>query len=133
MREIRVLQTCQHPNIVHLKKVVTGSKPDSIFLVFEYCSHDLGRLVDMMPRPFSQSEVKCLMLQVSLCSLLSLSPKSCILNIGSQDSKCTPAFSPSVWLIKLSGHFAVVGGGGFLALPLDHVAGSETAEPAAHA
>ena len=28
MREIRVLQQCRHPNIVHLKKVVTGSKPD---------------------------------------------------------------------------------------------------------
>ena len=37
----------------------------SIFLVFEYCTHDLGRLVDAMPRPFSPSEVKCLMLQVS--------------------------------------------------------------------
>ena len=36
----------------------------SIFLVFEYCTHDLGRLVDAMPRPFSPSEVKCLMLQV---------------------------------------------------------------------
>ena len=67
MREIRVLQMCRHPNIVHLKKVVTGSKPDSIFLVFEYCSHDLGKLIDMMPRPFSQSEVKCLMLQVRTC------------------------------------------------------------------
>lgn len=66
MREIRVLQTCRHPNIVHLKKVVTGSKADSIFLVFEYCSHDLGRLIDMMPRPFSSSEVKCLMLQVKM-------------------------------------------------------------------
>lgn len=38
----------------------------SIFLVFEYCTHDLGRLVDAMPRPFSPSEVKCLMLQVRL-------------------------------------------------------------------
>ena len=38
--------------------------PCSIFLVFEYCAHDLARLVDSMPRPFSQSEVKCLMLQV---------------------------------------------------------------------
>ena len=28
MREIRVLQQCRHPNIVHLQKVVTGSKPD---------------------------------------------------------------------------------------------------------
>ena len=40
----------------------------SIFLVFEYCTHDLGRLVDAMPRPFSPSEVKCLMLQVRLPS-----------------------------------------------------------------
>ncbi len=28
LREIRVLQSCQHPNIVQLNKVVTGSKPD---------------------------------------------------------------------------------------------------------
>jgi serine/threonine protein kinase len=28
VRELRVLQQCQHPNIVDLKKVVTGSRPD---------------------------------------------------------------------------------------------------------
>jgi serine/threonine protein kinase len=28
MREMRILQSCRHPNIVQLKKVVTGSKPD---------------------------------------------------------------------------------------------------------
>ena len=28
IRELRVLQTCRHPNIVQLKKVVTGSKFD---------------------------------------------------------------------------------------------------------
>lgn len=78
MREIRVLQMCRHPNIVHLKKVVTGSKPDSIFLVFEYCSHDLGKLIDMMPRPFSQSEVKCLMLQVSPCLTCICSCQACL-------------------------------------------------------
>ena len=50
----------------------------SIFLVFEYCAHDLARLVDSMPRPFTQSEVKCLMLQASsifpfpCCSFCSL-------------------------------------------------------------
>ncbi|KAK9830148.1 hypothetical protein WJX72_009988 [[Myrmecia] bisecta] len=64
MRELRVLQTCRHPSIVELKKVVTGSKLDSVFLVFEYCSHDLGRLVDTIPRKFSESEVKCLLLQI---------------------------------------------------------------------
>lgn len=64
VRELRVLQECGHPNIVSLKRVVTGPKADSIFLVFEYCDHDLGRLVDALPRPFSVSEVKCLMLQL---------------------------------------------------------------------
>lgn len=28
VRELRVLQQCQHPNLVELKKVVTGSKLD---------------------------------------------------------------------------------------------------------
>lgn len=28
LRELRVLQSCQHQNIVHLKEVVTGSKPE---------------------------------------------------------------------------------------------------------
>ena len=36
----------------------------SVFLVFEYCAHDLGRLLDTMRKPFSEPEVKCLMLQV---------------------------------------------------------------------
>ncbi|GLC35621.1 hypothetical protein PLESTF_001395400 [Pleodorina starrii] len=69
IRELRVLQTCRNPNIVALKKVVTGSQADSVFLVFEYCDHDLGRLLDSMSggsgrRPFSMSEVKCLMRQL---------------------------------------------------------------------
>ncbi|KAG2438966.1 hypothetical protein HYH02_010758 [Chlamydomonas schloesseri] len=76
VRELRVLQACRHPNIVQLKKVVTGSQADSVFLVFEYCDHDLGRLLDSMAppaggggggtarRPFSISEVKGLMRQL---------------------------------------------------------------------
>lgn len=38
----------------------------SVFLVFEYCAHDLGRLLDTMPRRFHESEVKCLLKQVQL-------------------------------------------------------------------
>jgi hypothetical protein len=37
---------------------------DSVFLVFEYLEHDMGRLLDTMPRPFNLSEVKCLVHQV---------------------------------------------------------------------
>ena len=37
----------------------------SLFLVFEYCEHDLGRLLDALPSPaFSISEVKCLLRQL---------------------------------------------------------------------
>jgi hypothetical protein len=36
----------------------------SLFLVFEYCEHDLGRLLDSMTRPFSVPEVKTLMKQL---------------------------------------------------------------------
>lgn len=64
IRELRVLETCKHPNIVALKKVVTGPQADAVFLVFEYCEHDLGRLLDSLPRPFSVPEVKCLMRQL---------------------------------------------------------------------
>jgi hypothetical protein len=37
-----------------------------VFLVFEYCPHDMGKLVDSMPQPFHESEVKCLMTQVGV-------------------------------------------------------------------
>lgn len=36
----------------------------SVFLVFEYAEHDLGRLLDSLPKSFSMGEVKCLMRQV---------------------------------------------------------------------
>ncbi|KAL4422316.1 hypothetical protein ABPG75_008513 [Micractinium tetrahymenae] len=64
VRELRVLQTCRHPNLVELKRVVTGPRLDSVFLVFEYCPHDMGKLVDSLPKPFHESEVKCLMQQL---------------------------------------------------------------------
>eukprot|EP00899_Mesostigma_viride_P019597 jgi/Mesvir1/27639/Mv07369-RA.1 len=64
LRELHVLQACKHKNIVNLHKVVTGTKADSIFLVFEYCPHDLARLMDAMRLPFSESEVKCLLQQL---------------------------------------------------------------------
>lgn len=52
-------------NIVHLREVVIGYKPESIFLVFEYCNIDLAELIDRMVNKgkfFSLAEIKCLML-----------------------------------------------------------------------
>lgn len=81
LREIQVLLSCRHENIVHLKEVVVGRSLErylrlvktkfllhmlffSIFLAMEYCEQDLASLLDNMQAPFTESQVKCIMLQV---------------------------------------------------------------------
>lgn len=64
LREINILLSFHHPTIVDVKEVVVGSNLDSIFMVMEYMEHDLKGLMETMKQPFSQSEVKCLMLQL---------------------------------------------------------------------
>lgn len=64
LREINILLAFHHPSIVDVKEVVVGSNLDSIFMVMEYMEHDLKGLMETMKQPFSQSEVKCLMLQL---------------------------------------------------------------------
>ncbi|VVA94388.1 unnamed protein product [Arabis nemorensis] len=64
LREINILLSFHHPSIVDVKEVVVGSSLDSIFMVMEYMEHDLKALMESMKQRFSQSEVKCLMLQL---------------------------------------------------------------------
>ncbi|KAJ7957597.1 Kinase family protein [Quillaja saponaria] len=64
LREINILLSFHHHSIVDVKEVVVGSSLDSIFMVMEYMEHDLKGLMEAMKQPFSQSEVKCLMLQL---------------------------------------------------------------------
>ena len=64
LREVRILQSSRHKNIVNLLMVVNGKKPNVIFLVFEYCEHDLARLLETMRVPFTEAESKCLCLQL---------------------------------------------------------------------
>lgn len=63
LREINILLSFDHHSIVNVKEVVMGNL-DSIFMVMEYMEHDLKALMETMKQPFSQSEVKCLMLQL---------------------------------------------------------------------
>jgi len=64
LREIRILKSIKHENIVQLHEVVVGKELDNIFLVFEYMEHDLAGLIDNMKTPFTESEVKCLLIQL---------------------------------------------------------------------
>ncbi|KAJ4802298.1 Cyclin-dependent kinase 2 [Rhynchospora pubera] len=64
LREINILLSLNHPSIVDVKEVVVGSRLDSIFMVMEYMEHDLKGVMETMKQPYSQSEAKCLMLQL---------------------------------------------------------------------
>ena len=58
IREIQILSACRHENIVELKEIVVGRSLDSIFIAMGYCEQDLASLIDNMPTPFSESQVK---------------------------------------------------------------------------
>lgn len=64
LREVTLLLRIKHPNIVQLKEVVVGRHLNSMFLVMEYCEQDLACLLDNMQTPYTESQVKCIMLQV---------------------------------------------------------------------
>ncbi|XP_055891794.1 cyclin-dependent kinase 10-like isoform X1 [Biomphalaria glabrata] len=64
LREINILLNLRHENIVHMSEVVVGKSLESIFLVMEYCEQDLASLLDNMAAPFSEPQVKCIMLQL---------------------------------------------------------------------
>uniref|UniRef100_A0A3P9KUS2 Cyclin-dependent kinase 10 n=1 Tax=Oryzias latipes TaxID=8090 RepID=A0A3P9KUS2_ORYLA len=64
LREITLLLRLRHPNIVELKEVVVGSHLESLFLVMSYCEQDLASLLENMQTPFSETQVKCIVLQL---------------------------------------------------------------------
>ncbi|KAL3314552.1 hypothetical protein Ciccas_006825 [Cichlidogyrus casuarinus] len=64
LREITLLMNLKHPNVVQLREVVVGRALDSIFLVMEYCEQDLASILDNISNPFTESQVKCIMLQL---------------------------------------------------------------------
>lgn len=71
MREVNILFEIQHPNIVTLREVVHVSQEDdeecedaNWFLVMEFVPHDLKDIITTMKTPFSEAQVKHLMVQL---------------------------------------------------------------------
>lgn len=64
VRELRALQEAAHPHVVRLRGVAMGAAPEAVFLAFEYCQTDLGRVIDGLATPMPLSEAKRLMLQL---------------------------------------------------------------------
>ncbi|KAK0418370.1 hypothetical protein QR680_013527 [Steinernema hermaphroditum] len=64
IREISSLMTLRHENVVKLHEVAVGRAIDSMFLVMEYCEQDLASLLDHMKAPFTEAQVKCILIQL---------------------------------------------------------------------
>ncbi|KAF9977354.1 Cyclin-dependent kinase 10 [Actinomortierella ambigua] len=64
LREIKLLKTLRHENVVLVKEVAVGNDLDQIFLVMEYCEQDMATLLDSIKTQYEPSEVKCLMYQL---------------------------------------------------------------------
>lgn len=68
LRELHALGGSKH-GIIDLREVTVSSSRSGVFLVFEYCEHDLASLIDHYytqhkSSPFKESEVKRLMIQL---------------------------------------------------------------------
>lgn len=66
IRELKMLRSLRHENIVNLKEIVTGQNQHSrarrnkheIYMVFEYVDHDLTGLMDTPSIRFTEEQVK---------------------------------------------------------------------------
>lgn len=56
IREINLLRTLKHENIVEFKGIAVGRGLDSVFLIMEFCEQDLATLVDHKIH-FTESQV----------------------------------------------------------------------------
>jgi len=69
IREIKILKVLNHKNIVRLKEIVTSKATEynqgkgSIYMVMEFCDHDLTGLTDAGQR-FTPAQIKCYMKQL---------------------------------------------------------------------
>jgi len=69
IREIKILKILNHKNVVRLKEIVTSKGSDynhgkgSIYMVMEFCDHDLTGLTDAGQK-FTVPQIKCYMKQL---------------------------------------------------------------------
>jgi cell division cycle 2-like len=64
LREINILLSLKHPNIVKVREMVVGSSLDKIYMVMEYADNDLKYCIDQSSHPFSTAEIKRLTMQL---------------------------------------------------------------------
>ena len=63
IREIKLLKSIDHKNIINLLDIAVGKKLDSIYLVFDYVANDLAELNKNITGTFALNEIKCILAQ----------------------------------------------------------------------
>ena len=64
IREIKILKSLNHDNVINMKEIVTSKNKSSIYMVFEYMDHDLTGLAGREGIKFSVPQIKCYMQQL---------------------------------------------------------------------
>eukprot|EP00798_Chlamydomonas_sp_ICE-L_P024420 gene24421-10019_t len=70
IREIKILSTLQHENVVNLREIVrseihkNNNYKGSIYMVFDYADYDLTGLMETVKYKFTEAQVKCIMKQL---------------------------------------------------------------------
>jgi len=65
VREINIMLCLKHENIVEVQEMVISKEKElRVFMVMEYMEHDLKKVMDKMETNWTQSESKCLLLQL---------------------------------------------------------------------
>jgi serine/threonine protein kinase len=70
LREMKILSSLSHPNIVHLERIVFGGSRSeeelsgSVYMVFPYIKHDLVGLQHFRQSRLSLAEIKCITIQL---------------------------------------------------------------------
>jgi serine/threonine protein kinase len=65
LREINILLTLDHPHVINVREMVIGHNINLIYMVMDFCEHDVKQLMQHMKQPFSEAEVKRLMLDLT--------------------------------------------------------------------
>ncbi|ETO27692.1 hypothetical protein RFI_09438 [Reticulomyxa filosa] len=64
LREMSILMSLQHENVVKLEEIVLDNRIDRVGMILEFCEQDLHAFMKVMLEGFNTSELKCLMKQL---------------------------------------------------------------------
>ena len=64
IREIKILRSLTHPNIIKLRSICTCKKDKDVYLVFDYCPYDLQGLIEKYKSQMGKPRVVCYFRQI---------------------------------------------------------------------